>query len=318
MAAAVVLITAWAALAFPTAAGATGPGAPAIEAAAKAKAKLNTLTGPKAAVLGLVEGITEYLPISSTGHLLLAERLLDIGQGKDKNATDTFTVVIQIGAILAVLGIFRKRFVSMAEGLVGRSVDGRNALIALVVAFIPAAVVGQLFGDPIKEHLLEPWPVVAAWAVGGVVILVFVAQQGRFRAVTTSVGAITVRQAAIIGIAQTLALWPGTSRSLVTILAAVALGMSLQVAVEFSFLLGFVTLSAATAYELLKNGKEMFDVFGVVNPLIGTVIAGIAAFLAVKWMLSWLQTRPLTVFGWYRLGAAALGAVLILAGSISS
>ena len=122
--------------------------------------------------------------------------------------------------------------------------------------------------------------------------------------------------ALMIGVAQVVALWPGTSRSFVTILAALALGCSLTVAVEFSFLLGFVTLSAATAYELLKDGKAMVDAFGVVNPIIGVVVAGIAAFASVKWMITYLERHQLTVFGWYRIGIGALVAVLLVTKAI--
>jgi undecaprenyl-diphosphatase len=283
---------------------------------APAEPTTNTLSTPKAVVLGIVEGLTEYLPVSSTGHLLVAERLMGIGQGKDKSATDTFTVVVQVGAIIAVLGIYRKRFVLMLEGVVGKSVEGRRTLASLVVAFIPAAVIGQLLGDTIKEHLLQPWPVVAAWFVGGVAILVFVANQSRIRVRVTSIDAITIQQAVLIGLAQTLALWPGTSRSLVTLIAALLLGISLPIAVEFAFLLGFITLSAATAKELLSNGSELFHTFGVLNPVIGTIVAGIAAWAAVRWMIGYLQNHPLTIFGWYRIVIAGIGAGLILGGAI--
>jgi undecaprenyl-diphosphatase len=274
------------------------------------------LTTPKAIVLGAVEGVTEYLPVSSTGHLLVVERLLDLGKGAQKDAMDSYTIVIQVGAILAVLGLFWRRFVLMFEGLLGRSREGRSTLVALVVAFIPAAAVGQLFGDTIKDKLLEPWPVVVAWAAGSLAIFAFVRWGGRLRATTDSLGAITIQQAALIGVAQTLALWPGTSRSLVTILAGLAVGLDLLAAVEFSFLLGFLTLSAATGYELLTNGKVIYDTFGFWQPLIGIVVAGITAVASVKWMVSYLQRHSLAVFGWYRLGAGAVTAILLISGVI--
>ncbi|HKY14592.1 MAG TPA: undecaprenyl-diphosphate phosphatase [Microthrixaceae bacterium] len=301
---AVIVLTCTAAMSGPRAATASDGGGD------------STLTTPKAIVLGAVEGFTEYLPVSSTGHLLVVERLLDLGVGEDAAATDSYTIVIQLGAILAVLGIYRRRFVLMGEGVLGRSAEGRTTLTALVVAFIPAVVVAQLFGDTIKEELLEPWPVVIAWAAGSIAIFAFVAWGDRFRATTPSIGAMSVRQAAIIGVAQTLALWPGTSRSLVTILAAVAVGLELVAAVEFSFLLGFVTLSAATAYELLTNGSEIYDMFGLWQPLIGIVVAGICAFASVKWMVAYLQRHSLAIFGWYRLAAGAATAVLLVTGVI--
>ncbi len=277
----------------------------------------NSLTTPKAVVLGVIEGVTEFLPISSTGHLLVAERIFDIGQSdSSKDALDTFTVVIQIGAILAVLGIFRQRFVLMAQGAIGKSAEGRNLLMALAVAFVPAAAIGVLLASPIKDKLLRPWPVVGSWFLGGVIILVFVANQSKLRVTTTKLSDVTLRQGLIIGVAQVLALWPGTSRSLVTILAALVLGLSLQAAVEFSFLLGFLTLSAATGYELLKNGSTLYDTFGWANPLIGTIVAGIAAFISVKWMVSYLEHKPLTIFGWYRIGAASIVGILLATGVI--
>ena len=296
---------------------AVGPSAGASGTAATASTRVHSLDAPKAVALGLVEGVTEYLPISSTGHLLIAEKILDVGQHhNDKAATDTFTIVIQIGAILAVLGIFRKRFLMMLEGVTGQSAEGRSLLLSLIVAFVPAAIIGKVFGSPIKDHLLRPWPVVGAWIVGGLVIFWFVANQARLRVRITSLGAIPLQTALLIGIAQVAALWPGTSRSLVTILAALALGLSIQTAVEFSFLLGFLTLSAATALELVQNGKEMFDAFGYVNPAIGIIVAGIAAFASVKWMVTYLEKHPLTIFGWYRIGAGVLTAVLLLTKTI--
>jgi len=270
----------------------------------------------QATALGAVEGITEYLPVSSTGHLLITERLLHVGTGDDKDATDTYTVVIQIGAILAVLGIFWRRFTSMAEGLVGRSEEGRRTLINVVVAFVPAGIVGKLFGDSVKEHLLNPTAVAITWIVGGVVILWFVSRQGRLVTRIDSIADLGVRNAAIIGVAQTLALIPGTSRSLVTILAAMLLGVSMQAAVEFSFLLGFVTLSAATALELVQNGGTLVDKFGIMAPAVGIVVAGITAFFSVKFMIDWLNRRGLGVFGWYRIGVGVIACILIMGGKI--
>ena len=300
---------------LPALAGATGFTAHVAEVRARAEAG-HDLSNGDAVILGAVEGITEYLPISSTGHLLVTERLLDIGTGSDKDATDTYTVVIQVGAILAVLGIFWKRFWSMAEGVVGRSTEGRNTLISLVVAFIPAGIIGKVFGDSVKEHLLSPTPVAITWIIGGLVILVFVAQQARLVPRIDSVADIGVRNAAIIGVAQTLALVPGTSRSLVTILAAMLLGVSMSAAVEFSFLLGFITLSAATALELVQNGSTMFDRFGVTAPLIGIAVAGVTAFVSVKFMIEWLNRRGLAVFGWYRIAVGLLTIALVVGNRI--
>jgi undecaprenyl-diphosphatase len=266
----------------------------------------NELTAGKAVVLGVVEGVTEFLPISSTGHLLVAERMLDVGQtDATKQAADTYTVVIQIGAILAVVVLYFGRIRSMVEGAVGRDPAGRQALIGLLIAFVPAAIVGVLGSKFIEDHLLAVGPVVAAWVVGAIVIFAF---GDRFSSTTpgTALEAITMRQAVIIGAAQCLALWPGTSRSLVTILAALLVGMTLSAAVEFSFLLGLLTVTAATGYGLLSHGGEVLDAYGWVNPMIGVAVAFVSAVIAVRWMVTYLQRHSLAIFGWYRLAAAAL------------
>jgi undecaprenyl-diphosphatase len=264
-----------------------------------------------AIVLGIVEGITEYLPVSSTGHLLVTQRLLGLGSGEAATAADTFAVAIQVGAIAAVLGLYWSRIWSMVLGLVGRDVDGRRLLIRILIAFTPAVVVGFLLEDTIKENLFGPWPIVAAWAVGGVVLLVWRPNPG-----TRSLMDMTTRDALIIGLAQVLATWPGTSRSLMTIIAALAIGLSMAAAVEFSFLLGLLTLTAATVFDLSQNGGEVLDQFGLATPLLGVLMAAASAALAVKWLVSYLRTRPLVIFGWYRLGIAAVTVLLITTGVI--
>lgn len=285
--------------------------------AAPQAAKTKILSTPQAVVLGAVEGVTEFLPISSTGHLLITEKIFDLGDTKDgKLATDSYTVVIQIGAILAVLGIFRDRFALMLQGVFQNNSEGRKLIASLLVAFIPSVLVALAFEDPIKERLLEPWPVVAAWGAWGVFLLFFAARKAPARVRFDSVGSIPTTTAFGIGCAQVLALWPGTSRSLITIVGALFLGVGLTAAVEFSFLLGFLTLSAATGYELLKNGATIVDQFGVMNPAIGIVVAGVAAFASVKWMISYLEGHSLRVFGWYRLAIAAVTAVLLGTGVI--
>ena len=278
----------------------------------------NSLTAAKAAVLGLVEGLTEYLPVSSTGHLLIAERILNVGQREEeRTATDSYTVVIQAGAILAVLGLYRYRIRTMIEGLVGRSPGGRSMVYALAAAFIPAAVIGKGLEGPIKDRLLRPWPVVAAWIVGGVIILLYAARGSQYlKAKTRLLEAVTVRQGVCIGVAQAFALWPGVSRSFAAILGGLVVGLSLPIAVEFSFLLGLLTLTAATAYEMLTNGSAIVDTFGVATPLLGAAVAAVAAFVSVKWMVSWLNSHSLAVFGWYRIGIGAVVAILLASGAI--
>jgi undecaprenyl-diphosphatase len=273
----------------------------------------NELTAVKAAILGVVEGFSEFLPISSTGHLIVAQSLLGVGESPaTKDAADTYTIVIQAGAILAVLLLYWRRVVEMLRGAVGRDPEGRTLLINLVIAFIPAALVGVLLEAPIRDRLFGTWPVIVAWIAGGIVILFFARRLHERGAKTgRALETLTVRGAVIIGAAQCVALWPGTSRSLVTILAGLAIGLSVVAAVEFSFLLGLVTLSAATVYDLLKHGSELFNTYGTINPLIGFVFAFAAAFIAVKWMVAFIEHRGLDIFGWYRIGIGILALVLL-------
>lgn len=279
-------------------------GAPVAADAVAARDQLGT---GKAIVLGLVEGITEFLPISSTGHLSVAEHLLDVGTTPGtKDATDAYTVIIQVGAILAVVLLYWRRILDVLAGLVGRSATGRRLLVALVVAFLPAGVIGKLFSQTIEDHLLKPSMVAVAWAVGGLAILALARRYRGAMRDGRALETITAREALVIGLAQSLALWPGVSRSLVTILAAVLLGLSLPAAVEFGFLLGLCTLGAATAYSLAKDGSTVFDTFGTSAPLIGIVVAFVSAAAAVKWMVGYLDRHDLTVFAWYRLAAAAV------------
>ena len=276
----------------------------------------NQMSTWKAMVLGAVEGITEYLPISSTGHLVVTQRILGIGDtDATKDAADSYAIAIQFGAILAVLVLYRKRIESIIRGLFGRDTDGRNLLIALILAFIPAVIIGVAIEKPIKSNLLNVGPVIGAWIVGGLLLL-YLAPKIKADRPGLSITHIRPKQAIIIGCAQVLAMWPGTSRSLVTILAALAVGMTLAAAVEFSFLLGLMTLGAATLYETATNGSTVIDAYGWLNPLVGLIFSFIFAALAVKWMVSWLQTRSLAVFGWERLAVASVSIGLLIAGTI--
>jgi len=271
----------------------------------------------QALVLGLVEGLTEYLPVSSTGHLLLAQRLMGIGSS---TASDAFAISIQGGAILAVLGLYRARVAQMIMGLVGKDDTGRRLLVNLVSAFIPAAVLGLLLEKTIKKYLFGGdewgmWPVVAAWFVGGLAILA-VSFIRRRRGDTPSTGLdldhLTIRMALIVGFAQCIAMWPGVSRSLITIVGGVMVGLSLPAAVELSFLLGVITLTAATLYDALKHGPEMLATYGAAPLLIGFVSAWISAVLAVKWMVGYLKSHGMEIFGWYRVALAIAVAVWLL------
>ena len=262
-----------------------------------------------AIVLGLVEGVTEYLPVSSTGHLTVTQQLLGVTGNGSTEAADAYAICIQFGAILAVALVYRRRLVAVASGILGRNEAGRQLARCLVAAFVPAAVVGLLFGDLIKSNLFGIWPVVGAWAVGGVAILVI---EPRVTGGTRSLEQLRMRAALFIGAAQVLALWPGVSRSLVTILAALAVGLTARAAVEFSFLLGLATLTAATGYEALGQGATIVEEFGVAAPLVGLVVALLSAVVAVRWLVAYLNRGSFAVFGWYRLAAAAVVGLVAL------
>jgi len=268
-------------------------------------------------ILGLVEGLTEYLPVSSTGHLLVTQRLLGIDSS---NSADAFAICIQAGAILAVLGLYRGRVAQMTSGLFGGDAVGRRLAICIVTAFLPAAVIGLLLEKPIKKYLFGGeawglWPVVAAWFVGGIAILAVSAWRRR-RDDSPRAGVdlehLTVRMALVVGFIQCVAMWPGVSRSLLTIVGGLLVGLSIPAAVEFSFLLGVVTLTAATAYDGLKHGQEMLANYGVVPLLVGFGAAWLSAVLAVKWMVGYLKSHGLEIFGWYRIAAALVVAAWLL------
>jgi len=262
-----------------------------------------TLTLTQAVILGLVEGATEYLPVSSTGHLVIAENLMGMhGDDLQKQAADSLTICIQLGAILAVLVLYFHRFQQMLAGLMGRDKDGLQLLINLIVAFLPAGVVGLLFNKWFKEHLFGILPVTIGLFVGGILILLQSRAKMKYEIDTgKELNEICWRCALFVGIMQCLAFWPGFSRSLATILGCRIAKVRMMVAVEFSFLLGLVTLSAATAYEGLKNGKEMIANYGMTMPLVSLAVAFVAAAVSIRFMVSALGKFGLTPFGYYRI-----------------
>jgi len=281
----------------------------------------------QAIILGIVEGITEYLPVSSTGHLLIAQNLLGIGVESEqaKEAADAFAVCIQSGAIVAVLGLYWQRVKQGVIGMVGPigighgDPKGLRLFINLVVAFLPAAVVGVMFDQKIEDLFFNAWTIVTTWAIGGVAILaVGFWKRGRSgdEHRGKDIDAMSWRMALGIGLIQCLAMMPGTSRSLVTIVGGVIVGMSIGAAVEFSFLLGVVTLLAATVYKAKDAGPLMIEEYGWQPMLIGTAAAFVSAWLAVKWMVAYLKTHGMAVFGYYRIAIAIFAAALILTGQI--
>lgn len=277
-------------------------------------------------VLGLVEGITEYLPISSTGHLILASALMGLDAPAHKAAVDDFNIIIQGGAILAVLGLYRARVAQMLRGLLGRDAGGLRLFINLCVAFAPAAALGPLLNRKIEELLFHPWPVLAALALGGVWMIWLDRRRARMdsapgeRPAALTIDTMSWKQALAIGCFQVAALWPGTSRSMMTIGGGTLIGLRPREAAEFSFLLGLPTLGGACLYKLAKNLRRahetgepnLFATLGVTAVVIGIVVAAGSAALAVRWLVSFLNRHGLAPFGWYRLAlSAALGAMIL-------
>ena len=278
------------------------------------------LTWWQAVVLGLVEGITEYLPVSSTGHLILTSSLLHLDHPETRDALDAYLVVIQGGAILAVLGLYWPRVVRMVRGLLGQDSDGLRLAVNLGVAFVPAAVAGLLLSKTIKAHLFGFWPVIAALAIGGAWMLTL-----GHRDDPRADGVLGIRWPTALGIGlfQTLALWPGTSRSMVTIGGGMLLGLGTVTAAEFSFLLGLPTLGAACVHDLAGSlhhtdgGGSLFQQLGTADVVLGIVVAAVSAAIAVRWLVAFLTRHGLAPFGWYRLALSATLAALIVAGALS-
>lgn len=282
-----------------------------------------------AVILGLVEGITEYLPVSSTGHLILTSSLLGLDDPQLKPSIDAFNIIVQGGAILAVLGLYRRRVAQMIRGIMGRDPAGRKLFFNLAIAFLPAVVLGLLLDDLIEAWLFRPIPVLAALFVGGV-WMIWLGRGKKHHSnsdapnMELDLDSMTWRTALLIGFFQVVAMWPGTSRSMMTIAGGTLLGLPPKKAAEFSFLLGLPTLGGATVYKLAKNLKEshdqgvpnLFEVLGVAPVLIGIVVAAIAAAIAIAWLVSFLNKHGLGVFGWYRIALCAVLGGLLVAGAI--
>jgi undecaprenyl-diphosphatase len=267
----------------------------------------------KALIMGLVEGFTEFLPISSTGHLILTEHLLGFHGMEEK--MKVFEIVIQAGAMLAVIWEFRARIIAVLTGL-GDPKQQRFAT-NVVIAFIPAAVLGVLFDKAIKRVLFAPVPVALAFIIGGFVIL-WVEKRAKDQpnsARITSVDDLKPLDALKIGIAQAFALIPGTSRSGATIMGSMIFGLSRQVATEFSFFLAIPTLMGATIYSLYKE-RALLSAADLPLFTIGTVSAFISAFLCVRWLLRYISSHTFTVFAWYRIAFGLLVLVTAYTGAI--
>lgn len=306
---------------------------------AEAPKPASELSVGDAVVLGVVEGVTEYLPVSSTGHLIIATHLLGLeseaplvsrsGQPlwyrkpstkypdgvplTTALAADTFTIVIQFGAIAAVAVLYWQQLLAMGNGLLGRNPAGLRLLRNLLVAFLPAAVLGLALGGWIGRHLFSIGAVVAAQVAGAIFILWAERYRRRHEArppLGDPGAELTPRQALNIGLLQCVALWPGTSRSMMTIVGGYLAGLDPRRSAEFSFLLGLITLSAATVYKSYQSGAAMIQVFGWSHVLLGCAVAAVTAALAVRFLVNWLSRHGMAIFAWYRLVFAAVLAAL--------
>lgn len=289
-----------------------------------------------AVVLGLVEGITEYLPVSSTGHLILTNAWLGLDSEtpmRDKrgdliwaenaagervpytigNASYAYVIVIQAGAIFAVVLLYWRTIMGLILGCLGKDPVGLKLAINLIVAFLPAAVIGLLLDDWIESTLGDNIRAVAGALIVGAVIMLIVENWRKRRLAGKSADdkgpalhELSLGKCAMIGFIQCFAMWPGTSRSMATIVGGYLAGLSPARAAEFSFLLGLITLTAASAYKLVTDGGNMLAALDFGPVLLGCVVAFISAALAVKWLVGFLSKHGLSLFAWYRIALAVL------------
>ncbi|MFL5327646.1 MAG: undecaprenyl-diphosphate phosphatase [Gemmataceae bacterium] len=263
-------------------------------------------------ILGIVEGLTEYLPVSSTGHLILASRVLGLPETDSQKA---FEVVIQFGAIIAVVGVYARAIGEMIRGVFGKSPKGLALAIRLIAAFAVTSAIALPLNKLIKEHLFGLPVVAVAWIVGGVGILVLEVWRRR-RAVGLPIEMLTLRGALIIGALQAVALCPGVSRSLMTLAGGLLVGLSLPAALEFSFLLGGITLAAAAGHDAWKEGPAIIRDVSVSGVAIGLIAAAVAGFATVRWMIHSLERFGLAPFGYYRIVLGLIVLTLIGLGKL--
>ena len=270
----------------------------------------------KAAILGLVEGLTEFLPISSTGHLILAGSLL----GFDGEKAKMFDVAIQTGAMFAVFGYYRRRIASVAAGLFSTGQRRRDAwrfATNLLIAFLPAALLGVMFAKHIKAFLFYPVPVAIAFIVGGLVILWVEARQKRngSAARIESIDDLTATDALKLGIAQAFALIPGTSRSGATIIGGMLFGLSRKAATEFSFFLAMPTLIGAGVYDTWKY-RHLLSADDLPLFAVGLAVSFVSAWAAVAWLIRYVASHDFVPFAWYRIAFGALVLVTAYSGLV--
>jgi undecaprenyl-diphosphatase len=264
----------------------------------------------QAAILGVVEGLTEFVPVSSTGHLIVVGYAL--GFTGEKAAT--FEVFIQLGAILAVVLIYRRRLLGLLSAHPGSGFAGRRGLMFLALTTMPALAAGAIAGSAITDHLFAPSTVAIGWGVGGAALLGV--ERVRPIPIKHDLDELGWRDAVVIGLSQCLALWPGMSRSATTIGSGMLLGLSRQTAAEYSFLAAVPVLTAASSYELLRN-RHLLQADDVPVFATGLVVSFVAAWFAIRVLLRILSISTLRPFGWYRLAAAALLGLVLLGNQIS-
>jgi undecaprenyl-diphosphatase len=285
-----------------------------------------------AVILGIIEGLTEFLPVSSTGHLIIAKDLLGLTSQRPmfdalgeplwhRHATsehgsqlltlnlaaDTFIVVIQFGAIAAVAVACWSQLLSMLRGLFGRDPAGLRLLVNVIIAFLPAAAIGYAVHDIIDEQLFSIGTVIFAQIAGAFLMFYVEGWYGRryVRGIIPDRQELTPISAAGIGFLQCLAIWPGTSRPMMAIVGGYFAGLDPRKAAEFSFLLGFVTLSAACSFKTYKSGASMIQVFGYPHVLLGAAVAAAVAAICVRYFANLLVRHGLNFFAWYRIALAA-------------
>ncbi len=310
------------------------PSAKPAETRTTAKPAKNDISYSDSVVLGLVEGLTEYLPVSSTGHLILANSFLGLDDEEPlvdangdailnknfepltlKAAADAYAIVIQLGAIFAVAIIYWESLLKMLFGLIGKNPEGLRLLRNLIAAFLPAAIVGLFAYDFIERVLFGVVPVIAALFFGAVLMVVVQRRFDKANAFActrfTKLSDMKVRSALLVGILQCVAMWPGTSRSMMTIIGGYAAGLKPADSAKFSFLLGLITLSAASLFKIVKDGDAVLRAISVGPLCLGMFVAFVAAAVSVKWFVGFLTRRGLVPFAYYRILLAALLAGLL-------
>ena len=271
----------------------------------------------KAVILGVVEGLTEFLPISSTGHLILVGDLLDFNDERGK----AFEVIIQFGAILAVCWEFREKLLRVASSFT-KSASARRFILNLLIASAPAMGLGFIFGKHIKSILFAPIPVASAFIVGALIIFWVERRQQKTSFTNSrvhSVDDLSYLDALKVGVAQCAALIPGTSRSGATIIGGMVFGLPRAVATEFSFFLAIPVIGGATAYELLKLWKNPVDISGEFSMaiVVGFIAAFISAFICVRWLIHYVAHHNFIPFAWYRIAFGLLVLITSYSGLIA-